>query len=142
MSSQSDGREAQVLALQGPLPALAVWSGAAIGASSLAVSGLLHIHLWMAGYQNVPIIGILFIVQGILALVFAAAVLLWRYPLVFFAASLYLLATVAGLLVSVYFGLFGFRDSFAAPYAKESVVVELVGALALGTMSLLARRRR
>lgn len=34
------------------------------------------------------------------------------------------------------------QNSFAASYAKESVVVELVGALGLGTMGLLTRGRR
>jgi uncharacterized membrane-anchored protein len=96
----------------------------------------------MAGYRNVPIIGILFIAQGVLALLLAVTVLLWRRALVFGAVSLFLLGTVAGLLVSVYVGLFGFRDSLSAPYAKELIVVELVGALALGVMSLLAIKRR
>jgi hypothetical protein len=55
----------------------------------------------MAGYRNVSMIGILFIVQGVLALVFAAAVLLWLCPLMFCGASWFLLGTVAGSLVSV-----------------------------------------
>jgi hypothetical protein len=55
----------------------------------------------MAGYRNVSMIGVLFIAQGVLALVFVAAVLLWRRALVFGGASLFLLAIVTGSLVSV-----------------------------------------
>ncbi len=42
-----------------------------------------------------------------------------------------LAATAAGLLLSVHVGLFGFRESMAAPYAGMSLVVEFAGAVLL-----------
>ncbi|HEY0716110.1 MAG TPA: hypothetical protein VGD68_00705, partial [Streptosporangiaceae bacterium] len=43
------------------------------------------------------------------------------------AGAAYCLATAAGLLISVNFGLFGFRDSLAVPYATSSMVEEFAG---------------
>jgi hypothetical protein len=51
-------------------------------------------------------------------------------------------ATAAGLLISVNFGLFGFKDSLAVPYATSSMIEEFIGGgvLLLTAVALLAAR--
>jgi hypothetical protein len=47
------------------------------------------------------------------------------------AAAGTLVATAAGLVITIEHGLFGFRESWGAPYARASVYEELAGAVLL-----------
>ncbi|HEX7993401.1 MAG TPA: hypothetical protein VF506_05725, partial [Streptosporangiaceae bacterium] len=47
------------------------------------------------------------------------------------AAAGFLIATAAGLLITIYVGLFGFQEVWAAPWGVTSFVEELVGAALL-----------
>jgi hypothetical protein len=47
-----------------------------------------------------------------------------------------LAATAAGLLLSVYVGLFGYKESLAVPYAQSSLVIELTGAALLTALAI------
>jgi hypothetical protein len=107
------------------------------GALLVAVSAGIHLHLWLEGYRNIPTVGPLFIGQAVAGFVLAAALAWFRRPTLAIVAALFLLATIGGLLMSAWFGLFGFHDSFDAPYAGASVLVEALGAVVLGTAALL-----
>src|ERR1700692_2615281 len=37
------------------------------GAALIGVTGVIHLHLWMSGYRNIPTIGPLFLLQAIVA---------------------------------------------------------------------------
>src|SRR6202042_300906 len=105
------------------------------GSVLLASSGVIHLQLWATGYRTIPTIGPLFLLQGIAGVLLAVVLLLWRRLLVVVAGAGFMVATIGGLLVSVKFGLFGFMDTFAAPYAGLSVVLESAGAVVLGVVS-------
>jgi hypothetical protein len=47
-----------------------------------------------------------------------------------------MIATIGGLLLSVYVGLFGFTDTLAAPFAGVSLGVESAGAVVLGAVAI------
>jgi hypothetical protein len=111
--------------------------GLVAGAALLASSGVIHLRLWATGYRTIPTIGPLFLLQGITGVVLAVVLLLWRRLLVVVAGVGFMVATTGGLLVSVRFGLFGFMDTFAAPYAGLSVVLESTGAVVLGVVATL-----
>jgi hypothetical protein len=83
------------------------------------------------GYRSIPTIGPLFLLQGIAGALLGLVLVLWRRLLVVVAGAGFMVATISGLLVSVKFGLFGFMDTLAAPYAGLSVVLESVGAAVL-----------
>jgi len=108
------------------------------GAVLLVLSGLIHLHLWDTGYRHIPTIGPLFLVQGVAGILVALAVALLRRPVTALVGALLAAGTVGGLVLSVEVGLFGFRDSFSAPYATMSLVLEsvafvvLVGATLVG----------
>jgi len=112
----------------------AITLGLVVGSALLASSGAIHLQLWAMGYRTIPTIGPLFLLQGIAGVLLAVVVLLWRRLLVVVAGAGFMVATIGGLLVSVHFGLFGFMDTFAAPYAGLSVVLETVGAVVLGVV--------
>jgi hypothetical protein len=110
------------------------------GAGLVAASALIHLYLWADGYRHVTTIGPLFLAQGIVGL--ALAVLLVACPRVL-AASVgvgYLLATLVGLVLSASVGFLGFMDTFDAPWAGTSLVVESVGTLTLTVGAVLCVR--
>jgi hypothetical protein len=113
-----------------------------IGSVLLASSGAIHLQLWSTGYRMIPTIGPLFLVQGIAGIFLAALLLFSRRLLVVLMAIVFLIATIGGLLFSVYFGFFGFTETLSAPYAGLSLGVESAGSLLLGVVgSMLVRGR-
>jgi hypothetical protein len=110
--------------------------GLLVGASLLAASGAIHLQLWSTGYRSIPTIGPLFLVQGASGLLLAALLLLTRRLLVVVMAAGFMIATIGGLLLSVYVGLFGFMETLAAPYAGLSLGVESAGAVVLAIVGI------
>jgi predicted lipoprotein with Yx(FWY)xxD motif len=80
------------------------------GAALLAASAGIHLDLYLTGYRSIPTIGWLFLLQVIAGFVLAAAVLVTRSPLVSAAGAGFALATFGGYLLSVWIGLFGFKE--------------------------------
>jgi hypothetical protein len=103
------------------------------GAVCLAGSGVIHLYLWgkQYGYKDVPTIGPLFIIQGIAAILVAVLVIVTRRVGVLLVGAGMLFASVVALVLAVYVGLFGFKDSWLAPYAWTSFYEELAGGVLL-----------
>lgn len=114
-----------------PSPALRATITALIlaGAALTVISGVIHLYLWgeTNGYRQIATIGPLFLVQGISALVIGLATAALRW----LAAAGLLVATAAGLLITIEAGLFGFQESWGAPYARTSFYEEIAGAVLL-----------
>jgi hypothetical protein len=108
--------------------------GVIAGAALVAASGVIHLHLWADGYRSLPTVGRLFLFQGIAGVVIAVALLAWPRLVVVAVAVGFLVATVGGLLISAYAGLFGVRETLAAPFAGLSLAVESAGIVALGAV--------
>jgi hypothetical protein len=107
-------------------------SGAIVaGACLVAGSAAIHLHLWLAGYRHIHIIGQLFLAQAISGFVISAAMVLNRRLPSAVTGALFLAATAAGLLMSAWFGIFGFHDSLDAPYAGLSLIEEGAGTVLL-----------
>jgi plastocyanin len=89
-------------------------------------SSYIHFHLWQSlGYRHISTIGPLFLLQSIggflLGLFIIVARRVWAAALgVGFAVS-----TMAGFLISVEHGLFGFKDTWSAPFAHEAFALEI-----------------
>jgi hypothetical protein len=107
-----------------------------VGAALVATTGAIHLHLWASGYRTIPTIGPLFLFQGIAGAVLAVVLVVWRRLLTVVAAAGFMIATIGGLLLSVYVGLFGFTDTLAAPFAGVSLGVESAGAVVLGAVAI------
>ena len=80
------------------------------GAGLLAATAAIHLDLYLTGYRNIPTIGGLFLLQIIAGFLLAAAVLATGNPVVAALGAGYAVATLAGYLLSVWFGLFGFTE--------------------------------
>jgi hypothetical protein len=104
------------------------------GAGCAVYSGYIHLYLWGRQpfpYRDIPTIGPLFLVQGIAAIVIGLLVVVSRrLGAVLIGAGLLVVCAVA-LVIDVEVGMFGFKDSWAVPYAKSTLYEEIVGAVLL-----------
>lgn len=116
---------------------------AVLGAALLVGSAVIHLELWTGSYGPIPTVGPLFLFQGIAGLVLAVALAVLRKAGLMLAGAVFLVATAGGLLLSHWFGLFGYRENLAVPYAGMSLVIEPGGAVVLlAALSLTIGRRR
>jgi predicted lipoprotein with Yx(FWY)xxD motif len=80
------------------------------GAGLLTASGAIHLDLYLTGYRSIPTLGWLFLLQVIAAFGLAAAVIATGSRLAAAAGAGFALATLGGYLLSVWIGLFGFKE--------------------------------
>ena len=118
-----------------------------LGASMLLSSGVLHLYLWGDDdlrYRDVDIIGVLFLLQGIVGCVLAVITLAWRGLLMALVGTAYMAGSMAGLIKSINGGLFGNGETLDAPHVKTALGIEVIGLAAFGTalILLIARARR
>ena len=93
------------------------------GAGLLAATAAIHLDLYLTGYRSIPTIGGLFLLQVIAAFALAAAVLATAFArrdglvprLVAAAGAGFAVATLGGYLLSLWIGLFGFREVRTRP---------------------------
>ncbi len=100
--------------------------GFVLGGLLLWWSAGLHLHLWLSdGYRHVATIGPLFLLQSVAGGVLGGLVIAVRRLWVAVLGTGFAFSTVLGLVISVQVGLFGFRDSWVAAFARESLVIEI-----------------
>src|SRR5260370_28274851 len=80
------------------------------GAGLLTATASIHLDLYLTGFRNVHIIGWLFLFQVIAGYGLAAIILVSGSRLAAAAGGLFALSTLGGYLLSVWVGLFGFRE--------------------------------
>jgi predicted lipoprotein with Yx(FWY)xxD motif len=80
------------------------------GTGLLWATAALHLDLYLTGYRTIPTIGWLFLLQIVAGFGLGILVLVSRSWLVAAAGALFALATLGGYLLTVQFGLFGFRE--------------------------------
>jgi predicted lipoprotein with Yx(FWY)xxD motif len=109
----------------------------AAGALLLAVSGGIHLELYLTGYRSIPVIGWLFLVQVVVAFVLMVAVLVTHSALAAAASAGFALSTLGAYLLAVWTGLFGFREiRTRAGIAAGLIEVAAFGVLALAAIAI------
>jgi predicted lipoprotein with Yx(FWY)xxD motif len=104
------------------------------GAGLLVATGAIHLDLYLTGYRTIPTIGVLFLLQIIAAFVLAAVVLLGS-RLGAAAGALFSLSTLGGYLLSIWFGLFNFRE-VRTTAGVVAGVIEIVAFAVLAALAL------
>jgi predicted lipoprotein with Yx(FWY)xxD motif len=121
-----------------PVRAVTGWPRLALrvaGAGLLAATGAIHLDLYLTGYRNIPTIGWLFLLQVIAAFALALAVLITGSRLAAAAGAGFALATLGGYLLSLWFGLFGFKE-VRTTTGIVAGVIEVATVAALGVLAL------
>jgi predicted lipoprotein with Yx(FWY)xxD motif len=121
------------------------------GAGLLAATAAIHLDLYLTGYRSIPTIGWLFLLQVIAAFALAAAVLATVFArgdglvprLVAAAGAGFAVATLGGYLLSLWIGLFGFREVRTSAGTVAGVIeVAAFAALAVAAVTLVPRAAR
>lgn len=102
-----------------------------VGGLLVIWSSGIHFHLWDTGYRKIPTIGPLFLVQSIAGLLLGLLILAARRVWAAVLGVGFALATMGGFLISVEHGLFGFQDSWAAPFAHQAFYIEIATAVVM-----------
>ena len=118
-------------ALRSMTARLTVLALAATGAAFLVWSAVIHLELWADGYKDISVIGPLFLVQGIASILIGVAIAALRWLALLVVGAGAGVATAVGLLLTVYVGLFNYKESLSVPYATLSLAVEFTAAFVL-----------
>jgi hypothetical protein len=112
-----------------------------LGASAALVAGgllvvwtsYIHFHLWVEtnGYRSIPTIGPLFLLQSIADVLLGLLIIALRRVVTAALGIGFALATMVGFLISVEHGLFGFKDSWSAPFAHQAFAIEIATVVVL-----------
>jgi predicted lipoprotein with Yx(FWY)xxD motif len=109
------------------------------GAALLAATAAIHLDLYLTGYNTIPTIGWLFLLQIIAAFVLAAAVAATGHRLVAALGAGFALSTLGGYLLSIWVGLFGFRE-VRTTAGIVAAIIEVAAFAVLAGLALLPAR--
>jgi predicted lipoprotein with Yx(FWY)xxD motif len=104
------------------------------GAGLLCASGAIHLDLYLTGYRAIPTIGWMFLLQVVTAFVLAAALAATGSWFVAAVGAGFAATTLVGYLVSVWVGIFGFREVRTA----AGLVAGAIDVVAAGVLTLYA----
>ena len=114
-----------------------------LSALVLILTGGIHVFLVFDGVGGT--LGVLFILNGVAAVVLAVGVLITRGRLLAVTAVLgllFLVATLLSLVLALTVGLFGIRETWDFTLVPETVVVESIGIVLLAAFAALVLRGR
>jgi len=104
------------------------------GAVLLAGSACVHLSLYLTGYQSIPTIGWLFLLQFAVGFVLAAGALVTYSRMAAAAGAAFALSTLSAYLLAVRIGLFGFREI----RTRAGIAAGLIEVAAFATLALAA----
>jgi predicted lipoprotein with Yx(FWY)xxD motif len=112
------------------------------GGGLLIATGAIHLDLYLTGYRSIPTIGWLFLLQVIAAFILGTAVLASAARLAAAAGAVFSLATLGGYLLSLWIGLFGFKEVRTTAGIAAGVVEVAAFAALAGLAAMPAERGR
>jgi predicted lipoprotein with Yx(FWY)xxD motif len=104
------------------------------GAGLLIATAAIHLDLYLTGYRTIPTIGWLFLLQIIAAFALGGLVLVTGSRLAAALGAGFALSTLGGYLLTVQFGLFGFREV----RTTAGIVAGIIEVLAFALLAYLA----
>jgi hypothetical protein len=107
----------------------------AVAAGLVVATGAIHLYLYRDGFSAVPTIGRLFLANFVVGVVLGLAVLLRGRVAWSLLGAGFCLATLAGFLISVHWGLFGYRETLSGAWQERAAVVEIAGAIACAVVA-------
>jgi hypothetical protein len=109
----------------------------AVAAVLVAATGAIHLYLYQDGFSSVPTIGRLFLANFVVAVALGLAILVRGRALWSLLGAGFCLGTLAGFLVSVHWGLFGYQETLSGAWQERAAVVEVAGAIACALAAVL-----
>ncbi|MFF0432488.1 hypothetical protein ACFYU9_09740 [Streptomyces sp. NPDC004327] len=109
------------------------------GAGLTAAMAAIHLRLWAEGYRDLATIGPLFLLNGIVGILLAVALLatpVRRLGPLAAVTALFTAGTLGALFLSLTTGLFGFDESIDAELVRPALYVEIAGVAVLTTLAV------
>ena len=122
----------------------ALWALRVAGAALLLAVAVVHGYLWELGYRDIDVIGPAFLLQTVLAVLGALAVLAAPRRLLPWAAAAgaaFAAGSLGALVLSTTVGLFGFVETTKAQLWWESFWIELAAVVVLTLLAVRTARR-
>ena len=107
----------------------------ALGAILVAAIGGIHLYRWFDYFHKVHVIGALFLANAATGVLISLWLLASDRLFPLLAGAGFAATTLAGFLISVHWGLFGFHESFSGTWQSTAGLVELVTTVLLGTLA-------
>jgi predicted lipoprotein with Yx(FWY)xxD motif len=105
-----------------------------LGAALLAVTASIHLDLYLTGFNTIPTIGNLFLFQVIAAFLLAVIVAATGNRLAAAAGAGFMIATLGGYLLTVWVGLFGFKE-VRTTAGTVAAIIEIAGFAVLAALA-------
>jgi len=118
-----------------------VWILRILSAALLFIVGAIHLYLVFAGVGG--ILGVMFVLNGIAGIVLAVAMVVTRGRLLQLATVLgllFLIASLAALLLALTVGLFGITETWDFTLVPQTVIIESIGIVVLAVATFLVVR--
>lgn len=119
-----------------------LWVMRILSAAALLAAGGIHLYLVFNGVGGV--LGVMFVLNAVAALVLAIGIVALRGRLLQVAtvlSLLFLIATLLALVLALTVGLFGITSTWDFTLVPETVVVESIGIVVLAITTVLVLRR-
>ncbi|GAB3169658.1 hypothetical protein GCM10027059_34950 [Myceligenerans halotolerans] len=120
-------------------PPATVWRW--FGAAGVFVSALVHLVLWIQGYQDIDIVGPMFLLNAVGGAALAVAILVWRHWLPLLGGIGFGLLTLTAYLLSATVGFFGVLTPFEFAGTAE-IVAAMADITAVVGSGMALRRER
>jgi len=102
------------------------------GVGLLAWIGWVHWILWQnEGYKSIPTDGPFFLIDAIAGVALAVLLLAWPRPLAGLLSAGFTASTILALVISLWVGLFGFKEFISAHYVVLALVIESIALVIL-----------
>jgi hypothetical protein len=112
-------------------------------AGFVALNGSVHLRLWNDGYKGIDDIGVLFLVNVVVAAILGLAVLIRPAPVVLAAVLLFSLGSLTALYLSrTDSGFLGFMETGWSPDARRAALAGVGAVVTAGALLPLTLRRR
>src|SRR5204862_5210855 len=106
-----------------------------VAAGLVVATGAIHLYLYRDGFSAVPTIGRLFLANFVVGLFLGLAILLRGRSAWSLLGAGFCLGTLAGFLISVHWGLFGYQETLSGAWQERAAVVEIAGAIACAVVA-------
>ena len=104
----------------------------AVAAVAVAIGGYEHYHLWSGGYDAIPTIGTMFLLNVIGSVTVVALFLARRFTLFALGAVSIAVGSIVGILLSRNGGLFGFQELGYDATATVTILAESIATVLAG----------
>lgn len=119
----------------------AAWTLRGLAAAGVLLSADIHLVLWAEGYQDIAVVGPLFLLNGVAGLVLGVLLLVWPHWLPLLGAVGFGAATLLAFYLATTVGFFGVSETVSGTQQVLAAVAEWVAVLA-GLAALVRERRR